>query len=109
MTKWNFDLTSIPRGRTETKTRTIKVKGNPVEQKYEVFTPEPVWVETHNGEVVRSHFCQPTKQSPNGWWSGVGDESRIKCWQPFVRPAPSGKRYDVSAEFLPVIEDVGSV
>ena len=104
---WNFNLTDIPRGKTETKTRTIKVQGKPVEQKYDVFTPEPIWVETHGGEVLRSHFVQPTKTSPNGWWAGVGAESSIKCWQPFVRPAPSGKRYDVNAEFLPVLEDVG--
>lgn len=91
---WNFDISDIPRGRGETKTRTITMQGKPTEQKYHVFTPEPVWIETHNGEVIRTQFVQPTKTSPNGWWSGVGDESRIKCWQPFVRPLPSGKRVE---------------
>ena len=104
---WNFDITAIPRGRTEIKMRTIKVHGKLVDQEYVVFTPEPVWIEAHNGEVIRAHYCRPTKHSPNGWWAGVGDESRIKCWQPFVRPAPSGKRYDVNSDFLPIIEDAG--
>ncbi len=93
-TAWNFDLTDIPRGTVETRKRTMMVQGKPAEQEFETFTPTPVWVETHGGEVVRTQYVQPTKQSPNGWWSGVGDESRIKCWQPFIRPLPSGKRVE---------------
>ena len=91
---WNFDLTDIPRGKLDVRTRTVMVKGKPVECEIETFTPEMVWVETHTEEVIRTHYCRPTKQSTNGWWSGVGDESRIKCWQIFVRPLPSGKRVE---------------
>lgn len=118
MSEWNFDLTTIPRGRTEERTRTVKTKDGLTESPYEVYVPEPIWVETIGGSVVRSHFCPPTRTSPNGWWNGVGPESNILCWQPYIVPEPSRRtpRADAGSNIvtrhseinLPIIEDVGS-
>lgn len=116
MTEWQFDLTTIPRGRAEERMRTVKTKDGPIESPYEVYIPETIWVETIGGNVVRSHFCQPTKTSPNGWWNGVGPESNILCWQPFIRPEPSRKtRADSGSDIvtrhseinIPFIDDCG--
>jgi hypothetical protein len=90
MTAWNFDISEAPRGLTETRTRTTTVKGETKESEYEVFIPKNIWAETTNGQVLISHFNPPTKTAPKGWWSMIGEESRIKCWQPFVKPEPSG-------------------
>lgn len=64
MSSWNFDLQSLPRDRN-------------------------ILAETAKGEVLVTRYNQPTKGSPRGWFSMIGDESRIVAWQEM--PAPSGR------------------
>ena len=61
---WSFDLQSIPRDRN-------------------------IIAETTKGEVMVTRFNKPTKTTPRGWFSMIGDESRIVAWQEM--PAPSGR------------------
>lgn len=86
---WNFDKTAMPRGTTKTLTRVMTIKGETKESEYEAFVPVRIWAETTKGEVVITQFNPPTKTTPEGWWSMIGEESRIKCWQPFIKPEPS--------------------
>lgn len=111
MTRWNFDISTIPRGRTETRQRVSIVKGVETVTEYEHFIPETIWAETAHGEVIRTIFNQPTKQTPAGWWSGIGKEELIVAWQPLIRPEPSGigRRDSVGPGevHLPILEDAG--
>ncbi|MCZ4500988.1 MAG: hypothetical protein JWQ74_3543 [Marmoricola sp.] len=83
---WCFDIAVIPRDR-------------------------PVIVEVASGKTFKSHFCEPTKTAPKGWWSHVGSEDLIVAWQPWPEPSRIGRRLPVTRHSidLPIIcDDVGS-
>lgn len=84
MTGWNFDISQAPRGRKETRTRTVKVNGKPQEQHYEVHIPERVLL-AHPTEdkVFSSYWLEPTKFTPNGRWSGWCEGQTPRAWMAY--------------------------
>lgn len=99
---WNFDISTIPRGRDELITKERQVNGQTVTHSYTRETPDIIWAELDTGDVVRTYFCRPTRSTPKGRWSQIGDESRIIAWQPFTKPEPSGigRRLEVTRSEL---------
>lgn len=78
MSDWNFDITNIPRGRTEMQTRIVK--GKP--QEYEVFIPERVLIaHPRDGRVYATIWIEPNKFCPKGRWSGWTEGTEPVAWQ----------------------------
>lgn len=81
---WNHDISAAPRGRTETKERTI---GKTVQQ-YDVFVPERVLIVDENMKVYASYWLpQQLSQSgaPKGGnrWSGWSEGQQPIAWAPW--------------------------
>ncbi|WP_245582419.1 hypothetical protein [Neorhizobium lilium] len=87
---WNHDLTTAPHGRNETRTRTIKGET----QEFTDFVPEPVWLATKCGKVVRTYWTPKTEFSP-ARWAGLGTNEQPVAWQAFVVPEHPFHQSDV--------------
>ena len=82
MSAWNFDISAIPRGHHEKKTRVIK--GEP--QEYDVFVPERVWAANKDDKVYSTYWIEPSNHEPKGRWSGWSAGDEPIAWQPYVVP-----------------------
>lgn len=110
MSSWNFDLTNIPRGRTEER---INAKGKP----YHVFIMQTVWLASRDGKVYMTHWIPKDAKEPSvGSWAGWREGEEPIAWQLFIKPEyPSGVRSDAGLDIVhrhseinvPVLEDVG--
>jgi hypothetical protein len=87
---WNFDIEAIPRD------------------------GQKLWIETAKRQVLISWCARKSPHNRRGGFVNVQSEDEIVAWQPYVVPAASGigRRMPVtkhSFDFMPIIEDVGSV
>lgn len=79
---WQFDVTNIPRGHDEKRTRTVK--GEQVD--YQEFVPDWLWLATASGEVIKSYWL-PQNGKDGGRWLNFSKGSEPVAWMPFVKPA----------------------
>ena len=77
---WNFDISSAPRGRHETRVRTVKAE----KQEYDVFIPERVLIaHPRDGLVYASYWIEPNKFCTKGRWAGWREGDEPLAWQPY--------------------------
>lgn len=101
---WNFDVTTIPRGRTETR---INEKGKP----YRVYIMQSVWLANKDGKVYHTHWVPKDAKEPSiGSWAGWSESEEPIAWQNFHKPEhPGSVRAPVDPNLIPILDDVGSV
>jgi hypothetical protein len=118
---WNFSIDTIPRGRIEKRTRTVKGRNGDPDKTTEisVFIEEPIWAATRNNEVVKAHFLPPDgKHRPEGRWVPLATGEQPIAWMPYIKPehpfagrtVPFTKHETDPAKIaamVPMIEDVG--
>lgn len=112
MTEWNFSLTDIPRGHTETRTRVIKGKPGEADKtvSLDVFVPQPIWALTPGWDVVQTHFIPAKSKVDPARWSNMDSKHEPLAWQPLPKPAAPPRPGDQTPQqgaYVPVIEDVG--
>lgn len=103
---WNFNISEAPRGRDEIQTRTIKGE----KQEYEVFVPERILAANKDGKVYATHWLKPNKFTPTGRWAGWSEHDVPVAWMHYpLHPhhMPPAELLPVSADAIPIIDDVG--
>ncbi len=108
---WNYDMNAVPRGRHETRVRTIKNE----KQEYDVFIPERVLLaHPRDGQVYATYWIEPTKFTPKGRWAGWRESDEPLAWQPYpehpevIRSKAMDALIEASAEEIwPSNETVG--
>lgn len=108
---WNFDTTNIPRGRVETRPRTIKGKNGEPDKIvfYDDFISDHIWAFTPGGDVVETWFIPEKSKVDPARWHNMNSKHEPVAWQPFVKPEPPIARHmPQQGAYVPVIEDVGS-
>lgn len=80
--KWNFDLTNIPRGRQEPRTRKVRDEL----KEYLEFVPVKLWLaHPTDDKVYATYWIEATKFSKGRWVGWVEGQEPI-AWMPFVKP-----------------------
>ena len=83
MSDWNFNIAEAPRGKTVTKTSTVKDKG----VSREVFVPTPVILATKCGQVMASEWLPKPER-----WHGLATDEQPVAWWPWPTH-PSGEQH----------------
>ena len=108
---WNYDMAMAPRGRHETRARTIKNE----KQEYDVFIPERVLLaHPRDGLVYASYWIEPNKFCARGRWAGWREGDEPLAWQaypehPFQAKASDDNGATVQAEKVPADSVTGDV
>jgi hypothetical protein len=112
---WNFDISSIPRGRQEARTRRVKDEI----KEYLEFVPVKLWLaHPTDAKVYATYWIEGTKTS-KGRWVGWCEGQEPIAWMLFEKPEHpfAGRtvpftKHDLdpgaAAALLPIIEDCGS-
>lgn len=112
MTGWNFNLTDIPRGRTETRTRVVAGKNGEPDKtvEYDVFVTQDIWALTPGWDVVQTHFIPAKSKVDPARWSNMNSQHEPLAWQPLPKPAAPPRPGDQTPQqgaYVPIIEDAG--
>lgn len=79
---WSTSIIAAPRGRHLKVTKTVNGKA----QASTTIVREPVWLATHCGKVILSHWLWPIGQSVrSGRWVMLGLKEQPLAWRPFIK------------------------
>lgn len=93
---WNFDISTAPKGKMVATERQLKDDKVSV---VEHFVPDPVWLATKCGKVLRSYWLPEAGKNP-ARWSGLATGEQPVAWQPFVVPAHPWSISDLSLNIV---------